>query len=928
MKNKVRNHLIIKLAATLTACSFFQSSLQAFSEDPLESVFWSVDGDLPQAFPKGRFGTNFNEVEPYSPPSNPIISLKSLEKDPSRNREIAQNEPSESSTTLSAPPPTNIVQEAPPTPIFNLPSSPIDQSRTITINYNNVNIIEFIRFISRISNKNFIFDENDLQFNVTIISEEPTTIDNILTALIQELRIHDLNLIEQGNNLIIHRNKGVNAISKVVAGDVLNPTTANNEVVTQVFRLNSSDAEKVAAIIRPLISANSILDVLKETNHIVVTDLTSNVAEISTLIKNLDAPKSGMVIGQYVVRNGEIDALINMVTQIMQPIANDQPLIFVPHQSANSVFIVSSPYLVERTISILQHMDQNQRANKIYDYRDFKYQTPITEGKQETPPPPGIFVNNMPFAPQQYQTQEQTTPSSLLGGPEALPKPPTDYTSPWTLDPQGNWTLKVQFNPDPTANRNIPPKGSWEIDPNGNWEFIPGSTAAELAGRPKGSWRQDERGLWTFYLDSAESITVDKLVRPEPKNAPIPYREKTKNQFYIHKLRYRKGFEIEASLQKMADALIVNGGKSNEPLAAALSSVQWLETSNSLIFSGTPSNLDKIEYLVDVIDQPLRQVFIEMLILRTTLADSLVYSVSWSDRNRGEWNAGQVAFAPPGGDQINIAMDTDAGVRFPSPGAFQRPRTFSLGVIGSKIIDRLLGVEYNSIAALVEAIQTRSNTSLVLNPKIITEDSVPAEIFVGINTSFQTQAISNVDGNAVTKNFEYRDVGTRLRVTPFLGNSEMITLEIAQERSDVISNEIIGNALDAGPTTALSKTTTRVHIPNGCFLVLSGLLEDNLIDTNSQVPCLGGIPVLGAAFKSTKYTGSKNNIILFVRPQIIDTEEEMNDLTRCQQGIYNFHKRVKQKDVMAVEEALDFLNLKSRPQNSENPEFEYYDDWR
>lgn len=940
MKNNCSKHLILKLGAVFTACFMSHQPIYALSDDQLESVFWPVDGEIPHALPSGRFSSNFSDIEPYTPPSNPIISLKSLQRDD----DIAQNEPQTTS---------NILPETQAPVLFSAPTPQLpDQSRMITINYNNVSIIEFIRFISRISNKNFVFDENDLQFNVTIVSEEATTIENILTALIQELRIHDLQLIEQGNNLIIHKNKAVQSISKVVSGDALNPNSTDNELVTQVFRLNSSDAEKVASIIRPLISQNSILDVLKESNHIVVTDLTANVAEISKLIKNLDAPKSGMVIGQYVVRNSTIENLIEMTGQIMQPIANDQPLIFVPHKSANSIFIVSSPYLVERTISILQHMDQNQKTNKIYDYRDFKYQAPTFETKQEILPPAGVFLNDIPYVPEPVASPAvETQPFNplftsppvsvpLLGtqtvsspqGTETLPKPPNQLTTPWNLDPQGNWTLKVEFNPEIPANQNTPPLGRWIVDSNGNWEFIPGSTSGATAGeaqtQPKGDWKLDELGTWTFLLDPNESITIDKLARPEPKNAPIPYKEKKKNQFYIHKLRYRKGFEIETSLQKMAEALITNGGRSNEPLAAALSSVQWLETSNSLIFSGTKSSLQKIEYLIDVIDQPLRQVFIEMLILRTTVSDSLNYSVSWSDRNRGEWDAGQVAFAPPGAGGINIVQDLNAGVRFPAPGAFQRAGTFSLGVIGSKIVDKLLGVEFNSIAALVEAIQIRQTGSLVLNPKIITEDSVPAEIFVGVNTSFQTQAISNVDGNAVTRNFEFRDVGTRLRVTPFLGNSDMITLEIAQERSDIVTLSDVNNSTEAGPSTSISKTTTRVHIPNGCFLILSGLLEDTIADTTNQVPCLGGIPVIGAAFKSTINKNTKNNLILFVRPQIIDTEEEINRLTESQQGIYNYKKRMKQMDVIAVEEALNFMNLKSRPQNDENPEFEYKDDYR
>src|SRR4029079_16060326 len=119
------------------------------------------------------------------------------------------------------------------------------------INFNNISIIEYLRFISRNINKNFIFDENDLQFNVTIISEEPATLENIMTALLQELRIHDLTLLEQGNNLIIHKNPKVNAISQFVSEETP-PTNPNSEIITQVFRLNTAVPEQVASVIKPL----------------------------------------------------------------------------------------------------------------------------------------------------------------------------------------------------------------------------------------------------------------------------------------------------------------------------------------------------------------------------------------------------------------------------------------------------------------------------------------------------------------------------------------------------------------------------------------------------------------------------------------------------------------------------------------------------
>src|SRR5262249_10137100 len=140
----------------------------------------------------------------------------------------------------------------PPASALPVPEAAVDEEtaaerfippKTILINFNNVAITEYLRFISRISGKNFIFDEADLQFNVTIISEEPTSIENVMTALLQELRIHDHDLIEQGNNLIIHRNTKVNSISRVVANEY-DESIPGSEIITQVFRLNTLQPEK------------------------------------------------------------------------------------------------------------------------------------------------------------------------------------------------------------------------------------------------------------------------------------------------------------------------------------------------------------------------------------------------------------------------------------------------------------------------------------------------------------------------------------------------------------------------------------------------------------------------------------------------------------------------------------------------------------
>jgi type III secretion protein C len=749
--------------------------------------------------------------------------------------------------------------------------------KTILINFNNVNIIEYIRFISRISNKNFIFDENDLQFNVTIISEEPATIDNIMMALLQELRIHDLNLIEQGNNLIIHKNPRVNGISKIVSDDLtgeeINKLQA--EIITQVFRLNTVNADKASLIIRPLASESAIIEVLTDTNHLIITDISSNIIQIGKLLKSIDSPQSGLVVGQYLVKQGVPDALINLTQQIMQPIALDQPLIMVSHAGSNSVFVVATPYLVDRSLSIMQYLDQTQGTTQILNLKELNFQNPSVENGS------------------------------------------------WELDENGNWRYRTVTKGDTT------PQGAWSLDSNGNWKFTPGGVPSseswmkdangnwvrDPTGRggprvPDGQWIKDANGNWIFQLAPGRPIAPEKLTRKEQTavNLPVGHIERTK--FFIYRLHYRQAILIEQSLRKIGESL--KQTNTNADLVAAIETIQSIEATNSLIFTGTTNSLDKLKELIEEVDRPLRQVFLELLILETTLTDSLNFGVNWGSRFGGGSSAGSQAFLSAGSPLVG-GLDTTVAPSLPVASGLARNNGFNLGVLGQHLTHG--GINFNSIGALVSALHNDDRQNIVLNPKILTEDNSPAEIFVGINIPYPTQSIANDLGNIVTQNFEYLDVGVRFKVTPLIGESDLITLDIEEEKTDVINTpaniaQQFNPNLITGPSTSKSKTTTRVHMPNGYFLILSGQIQDKVIYSRTQIPCLGGIPVIGAAFSDQRRRVEKTNLLLFIRPLIIDTYEQMHNITKHQQDIWKNKNCVKASWKYETQEALRFLNLR------------------
>lgn len=835
---------------------------------------------------------NFYSFEPLAQAQPPPLQFPQPEDLIGPNQAIPQ---------IPAPDQSPPEQETPIEPSTPPPSAPQEEQkeglvaaqenppRTILINFNNVSIIEYIRFISRISNKNFIFDENDLQFNVTIISEEPATINTIMAALLQELRIHDLILLEDGNNLIVHKNPKVSGISKVVAEDIPESKIKDTEIITQVFRLNTVDPEKAALIVRPLVSDTALVEVLKDTNHIIITDLTYNVSKIAQLLRSLDAPNSGLVIGQYVVRVAFVDQLIPLAEKIMLPISQEQPLIFVPHPNTNSIFIVSTPFLVERTISILQYLDQERGATRILDLKDLKFdKTVVPSGAGPEVPGTGQRI--------------QRTPSGQ-----------------WIPNADGSWN----FLPSP-PHKGDEPHGSWLQDDTGNWFFQPGGEAKGV--QPKGSWQQDENGNWLFNLEKGEVINPEKLSRQYQGGTNVPGGFQKRVKFYVHKLLYRRGDEVEQALANIANTLRVND-RGNEDLIATLESVQWLQTTNTLVFSGTIEALDKAREIMSEVDIPLRQVFIEVLVLNANIDDALSYGVNYGTRFGGGPSSGAQGFVAGATPLIGALTSTvvtglggpvTAGALplIPNGTNLANNLGFQLGVIGQKLTHN--GTRFDSIGALVTAIHNRNDDSIVMNPKIIAEDGSTAELFIGINTSFQTQSITNNLGQNITNNFEFRDVGTRLKITPYLNNGDMITLDILQEISSVLSGAQLTNLTNTttnqnaiGPTTSKNTTTTRVHIPSGYFLIISGMMQDEVLRTRSQTPCLGATPILGAFLSNKINQDTKRNVLMFLRPIVVDTIEEMQHLTKHEQDVWRYKRCLQESFDYEVDQGLDWFNVRS-----------------
>ncbi len=365
--------------------------------------------------------------------------------------------------------------------------------------------------------------------------------------------------------------------------------------------------------------------------------------------------------------------------------------------------------------------------------------------------------------------------------------------------------------------------------------------------------------------------------------------------FLIYKLQYHKGLEIQTALKKIASSLSTTEKATNKPLVECIASLQWIEVTNSLLGTGESSTLEKVKGLIHNLDVPLKQVFIEVLVIETTISNSQSFGLQWGSQLQYlNKTIGAMGNFPPSGTGANILQTPLSLTTAANPPVQGSPSTnsvpftngFDIGVIGDIIFHK--GKSFLSLGSLLNAIQTDADSTIVMNPKIMAQDGHTSNIFVGLNIPFVGSYVSNTSNNTTqTSNIEYRDVGFNLTVTPTLGTNDIITLDISQDISQQVGTSInFSGTTVTGIETSHATMTTRIHVPDRHFLILSGMLQDTKDHSKQGLPCLGGLPMVGALFSQNTLLDSKFNVIIFMKPYILHSMDEFDHITGQEETLF------------------------------------------
>lgn len=325
-----------------------------------------------------------------------------------------------------------------------------------------------------------------------------------------------------------------------------------------------------------------------------------------------------------------------------------------------------------------------------------------------------------------------------------------------------------------------------------------------------------------------------------------------------------------AELATILKELISQNGKGDKPGQDIATSIQADEALNALVIKADPSTMAELKDIIAKLDVRRLQVLIEAVIVEVTTTFNRKLGTEFSVVDAGS-NVPLISTT-----NTNISNLVNSIATAAAGGATALPSLDS-NVVGAG----RLSETGSNFALLISALATNNNVDLLSTPSITTMDNEEAKIFVGQNVPFRTGS-TTTGSNGTTNPFttiQRQEVGLTLDVTPHVHDGSLIRLEISQEVSEVVENQNIGSAGSADLITSTSTIDTTVLADNNEIIILGGLIRNNTTGTENKVPFLGDIPVLGRLFKSTTTGTEKKNLMIFLRPTVLNSVEKVKEVT-------------------------------------------------
>jgi general secretion pathway protein D len=362
-------------------------------------------------------------------------------------------------------------------------------------------------------------------------------------------------------------------------------------------------------------------------------------------------------------------------------------------------------------------------------------------------------------------------------------------------------------------------------------------------------------------------------------------------EIHVLPLQHADAVELAKTLNEIVTGAAAGTGAPPKPGSTQLTvfesgvKVSADKATNAIVVTSSLRDFANLRTVIDRLDQPRRQVFIEAVIMDLTIQRDNQFGVSFHAGDIANSSAGQTLYYGGLNPFRTIGLP-------PTDGSLN---AFAFGVRGPALSgsENLLGtgISIPAFGVLINALASTNDADILSTPHILATDNIPAEISVGQNIPLQTNvggglsslaglsgaagasALGALGGLSSFGTAPRQDIGTKVKITPHLNDSDEVRLEVSEEISDTAGLPAVGS-LGAQP---FSKRTaqTQLVVKDQQTVVIGGLVRTYIARTDTKIPLLGDIPVLGALFRSTSTSMQKANLVLVLTPYIIREQEDL-----------------------------------------------------
>jgi len=293
---------------------------------------------------------------------------------------------------------------------------------------------------------------------------------------------------------------------------------------------------------------------------------------------------------------------------------------------------------------------------------------------------------------------------------------------------------------------------------------------------------------------------------------------------------------------------------------------------NSILISGPPETRAKVNMIIDELDRRPQQVYLAVIIGQLTLGEDFEFGIDYLLRFGKSGDVGV------GGALLSTRQ------KFPtlSPEQIFTPENISSALNGLTVY----GVIGDALDYYVTALESTNRFKVLSRPIIYTANNKKAKIASGqkvpVPTSTLTELTDNTQNAAVQSSIDFKDVLLKLEVIPLINADGAVTLQIAQTNDSIVGNqEVSGNSI---PIIGTQELNTTITVKDRQAVVLGGLVSESNRRDKSGLPFLNSVPGVGYLFGNLKKEKDRQELIIFIRPIVVDSDEEAGVVTEVEKN--------------------------------------------